>query len=319
MKSQIIIREAVTEEEIAEFWQQLYTYFDRDIFPNPQDEDREYFFGPEYRQMIEKLHSRKENPIHWLFFNHNGIDIGFSQAVIYETEDGKCFILEFCIYPEYRGNGTGTRCAKAVLLWAKENGALFAELNNGGDPRRRNFWNRIGFEDNGEDEWGVPLMRLTNACFSILNSFLQPLAEFTAGQIANWKYEAPYDAYSFKGDQDDYLLDESTWGTEQFCLMDGETVIGQVACQFEGSDLWVGLSMNPAMVGKGYGGAFVRKCVEEIRRAKKHTGRLLLRVAAWNKRAIKAYQRAGFTYLETIQDEIAYSGKTEDFWVMSIQ
>lgn len=64
MKSQIIIREAVTEEEIAEFWQQLYTYFDRDIFPNPQDEDREYFFGPEYRQMIEKLHSRKENPIH---------------------------------------------------------------------------------------------------------------------------------------------------------------------------------------------------------------------------------------------------------------
>lgn len=66
-------------------------------------------------------------------------------------------------------------------------------------------------------------MRLTNACFSILNSFLQPLAEFTAGQIANWKYEAPYDAYSFKGDQDDYLLDESTWGTEQFCLMDGET------------------------------------------------------------------------------------------------
>ena len=37
------------------------------------------------------------------------------------------------------------------------------------------------------------------------------------------------------------------------------------------------------------------------------------------KNAIKAYQRAVFTYLKTIQDEIVYSGKTEDFWVMSIQ
>lgn len=36
------------------------------------------------------------------------------------------------------------------------------------------------------------------------------------------------------------------------------------------------------------------------------------------KNATKAYQKAGFTYPETIQDEIAYSGKTEDFWVMSI-
>lgn len=260
MESKIIICEAVTEQKTAEYWQQLYAYYARDIFPNPEDEDREYFFGPEYRQTIEKLHSRKENPIHWLFLNQNGIDIGFTQAVIFATEDGKCFIMEFCIYPEYRGNGSGTRCAKAVLRWTKENGALFAELNTGGNLRRRNFWNRIGFEDNGEDEWGVPLMRMSAARFSILNSSLQPLTEGTASQIADWEYEKPYDAYSFKGDHDDYLLDESTWGTEQFCLMDGETVIGQVACQFEGSDLWVGWSMNPAMVGKGYGSDFVRKC-----------------------------------------------------------
>lgn len=44
----------------------------------------------------------------------------------------------------------------------------------------------------------------------------------------------------------------------------------------------------------------------------------MLRVAAWNKRAILAYQKAGFVYVETIQDEIAYSNHMEDFWVMEL-
>ena len=33
MKNQITIREAVMEQDIAVFWQQLLTYFIRDIFP----------------------------------------------------------------------------------------------------------------------------------------------------------------------------------------------------------------------------------------------------------------------------------------------
>ena len=152
----------------------------------------------------------------------------------------------------------------------------------------------------------------------ITNSFLSPLTEVTACQILNWEYEAPYDAYNFRGHSNGYLLDKSTWGSEQFCLMNGNTVIGQVTCQFEGDDLWVGWSMAPEMVGKGNGGEFVCKCVEEICKTKQFTGRMLLRVAALNYRAIKAYQKAGFTYLETIQDEIAYSNKLEDFWIMAL-
>ena len=30
-----------------------------------------------------------------------------------------------------------------------------------------------------------------------------------------------------------------------FCLVDGETILGQVACQLDGKDLWVGWSMAP--------------------------------------------------------------------------
>jgi RimJ/RimL family protein N-acetyltransferase len=47
-----------------------------------------------------------------------------------------------------------------------------------------------------------------------------------------------------------------------------------------------------------------------------YNGTIYLRVVAWNRRAIKAYEKAGFVYSETIQDEIAYTNNIEDFWVM---
>lgn len=150
------------------------------------------------------------------------------------------------------------------------------------------------------------------------SSKLSPLTKETVDEIAQWQYEAPYEAYSFKGHLDEYLLDESTWGTEQFCLVENGVLLGQVACQLEGCDLWVGWSMAPRLCGKGNGAAFVACCVKELCRAKEHAGRVLLRVSARNQRAIRAYQKAGFQYVETIQDEIAYSDHIEDFWVMAL-
>ena len=147
---------------------------------------------------------------------------------------------------------------------------------------------------------------------------LEPLTKETVAEMSQWEYEAPYDAYSFKGHHDEYLLDESIWGVEQFCLTYDGIVLGQVACQYEGDDLWVGWSMAPARTGQGNGAIFVERCVQAIRRVKGHTGRILLRVSARNKRAIKAYQKAGFRYVETIQDEIAFSDHMEDFWVMEL-
>lgn len=47
-----------------------------------------------------------------------------------------------------------------------------------------------------------------------------------------------------------------------------------------------------------------------------YKGSIYLRVAESNKRAINAYKKAGFIYEETIQDEIAYSNYSENFWIM---
>ena len=160
MENQITIREAVTESDVAVFWEQLHIYHKRDIFPNPDSEDLEYFLSSEYYDHMMKIHSRPQDRCYFLFFHQDGQDIGFAMPVIYTTEDGKCFIMEFCVYPEFRGNGTGKECARVLLDWAKEHGALYAELNHGSNERRRHFWETVGFVENGADEWGEPLMIL---------------------------------------------------------------------------------------------------------------------------------------------------------------
>ena len=160
MEKPITIRESITENEAALFWEQLHAYYKRDIFPDPNAEERDYFLGDEYRTTMQRIHDRAQDRCCYLFFQRNEQDIGFALPVIYNSEDGKCFIMEFCVYPEYRGNGTGRECANVLLNWAKENGAHYAELNYGGNDRRLRFWKSVGFIENGVDEWGDPLMLL---------------------------------------------------------------------------------------------------------------------------------------------------------------
>lgn len=164
MKNQIIIREAISEADTAAFWEQLHSYHKRDIFPDPEDENLKHFLSDtEYRVQIEHVHNRLQDRCYYLVFERNGQDIGFALPAIFTSEDGKCFILEFCIFPEFRGGGTGRECAAVLLEWAKEHGARYAELNYGGDERRLRFWKRVGFVENGVDEWGEPLMLLPPA------------------------------------------------------------------------------------------------------------------------------------------------------------
>ena len=156
----INIREALTEKDIEKFWTGLHEYHARDIFPDPDDEDREYFLDDsQYRSQIDALHCREHDRSRYLFFERNGEGIGFALAVIYDSEDGKCFLMEFCVFPEYRGKGCGSACAEVFKAWAKENGGKYIELNCDTEQRQR-FWSRRGFVPNGCDEWGVKLMLL---------------------------------------------------------------------------------------------------------------------------------------------------------------
>ena len=52
MENRITVREAITEIEIAAFWEQLYNYYKRDIFPDSVDGEQNHFLGVEYRHKI---------------------------------------------------------------------------------------------------------------------------------------------------------------------------------------------------------------------------------------------------------------------------
>lgn len=157
----ITIREAITETDVSRFSRQLFAYYERDIFPDPENGDRSYFLDDtQYRAHMQQIHDRKTDRCHYLFFCRDGQEIGFCLPVLFLSEDGKCFLMEFCVYPEYRGGGTGTQCAQVFWQWAKAHGAAYAEINCGGDERRKRFWQRSGYRPNGADEWGDPLMIL---------------------------------------------------------------------------------------------------------------------------------------------------------------
>ena len=232
---------------------------------------------------------------------------------------GYGYIMEFYVCPQYRRKGYGKRMFLHMEYLFRKDGVKRMYLT--ADPvSGKPFWEAMGFVNTGEQS---PENKLDiyekDVLYPIFeNGELLPLSQETVAEISGWEYETPYEAYSFKGHHDEYLLDESIWGIEQFCLTCDGIILGQVACQYEGDDLWVGWSMAPMLYGKGNGAAFVSHCVHEIRRVKGHTGRILLRVSARNKRAIKAYQKAGFRYVATIQDEIAFSDNMEDFWVMEL-
>lgn len=158
MDNQITVRELTAPKDIELFWQSLYSYFQRDIFPNG-GEDLAYFLGGEYRAAITRLLGRETDPAYCLSFQRSGRDIGFALSALYPSEDGKCFIMEFCVLPGHRGGGTGRACARALMDWAREKGAAYFELNADTDRRRR-FWRSVGFQPNGVDEWGLPLLLL---------------------------------------------------------------------------------------------------------------------------------------------------------------
>lgn len=230
------------------------------------------------------------------------------------------YIMEFYVKPEHRRKGYGRAMFRRIERLFADDGAAMMYLT--ADPvTGRPFWEAMGFAATGKcsPENNLEIYEKSVLIFDIDAARLLPLSEKTAVEIGGWTYESPYEAYSFRGVADGWLMDRSGWGTEQFCLCDGDRVIGQVACQLDGGEMWVGWSMNPKLCGRGSGAGFVRKCVSEIRRVTGFEGCIKLRVAAWNRRAIRAYQKAGFAYVETILDEIAYSDRMEDFWVMELR
>jgi [ribosomal protein S18]-alanine N-acetyltransferase len=126
----------------------------------------------------------------------------------------------------------------------------------------------------------------------------RPLTQADAEAIAGWHYPEPFSFYDWTADPDDLaeLLDPSERGDAYAAVddPDGE-LIGYFS--FKGKTpgtMDIGLGLRPDHTGRGLGTAFVEAGLDYARSHYRPEW-FSLAVAAFNRRAISVYERAGFS------------------------
>lgn len=140
---------------LPEFWDAHIRYLTDDGIIE-DEEDAAYFSGEEYRGILEAHMRREQDRQHMVWFVRGGARIGAASYCTYQSEGGKCFILDFWVFPDCRGGGTGHGCFAALERYTKQDGARYYELNST-KPASIRFWKSLGFTENGTDEYDMPL------------------------------------------------------------------------------------------------------------------------------------------------------------------
>lgn len=157
----IDIRE-ISVNEVSAFWDKHIKYLVEDEIITDK-EDIEYFLSSEYRDFLENRMIVDKDRHYFAYFYENDVEIGAVQFTIYTNEDGKyfgeCFIMDFWIYHEFRNKLKGLECFKKLEKYTKPLGANHYVLNSMKENSIR-FWEKLGFRENGVDEWGMKLFRL---------------------------------------------------------------------------------------------------------------------------------------------------------------
>jgi len=125
-----------------------------------------------------------------------------------------------------------------------------------------------------------------------------------AHAIAAWRYPGEYSFYDADADPDDLaeLLDPAEWGQRYFAAdeMAQHELAGFLAVKLAGQVAEIGLGLRPDLTDHGLGESFVRACLR-FASAALGAQSYALAVAAFNRRAISVYERAGFQEVERFE------------------
>ncbi len=152
----MIAIEEIPIADIDEFWDAHIAYLVGDGLIS-DDKDIAYLMGKAYRGPLQEHMTRAIDKQHMVYFVRDGKRIGAASFCTYQSEDGKCFILDYWVFPEWRGNGMGHRCFEALERYTKADGASYYELNSSKEDSIR-FWKSLGFIENGKDRYGMLLL-----------------------------------------------------------------------------------------------------------------------------------------------------------------
>ena len=121
-----------------------------------------------------------------------------------------------------------------------------------------------------------------------------------AAEIAEWRYEFPYEWYDTASDPRRVELFSSAVRREglRAIVGDDDTLVGFFNFVRENDEVRIGLGMRPDLTGRGLAQPFIEAGLEYAR-AQWEPLRFRLWVASWNERALRAYRRAGFREVRT--------------------
>lgn len=123
-----------------------------------------------------------------------------------------------------------------------------------------------------------------------------------AKEIAyQWKYDDIYSFYDMTADKKDLeeFLDPKKWKMKFAVLNEFNELCGFYSYYFKDHMMWIGFGLKPELTGKGYGRDFVMSGINfGIDHFDYNENYIMLAVAVFNKRAIKAYQKIGFEIVE---------------------
>lgn len=184
-----------SEEDFKLFWDIHNEYMKRDIFPNDElglkmtKEEQEWFSSSVYKEHMHKLFSRDIDKAYPVLFIKEMRVIGFCTYCTYHSEDGKCFIIDYCIVPELRDNSLGTNIFNRIKEIENSKGAKYFELNVS-NKRNMGFWMKQRFNFDGIDDYGV--VRLTTKRSS---TYLIDIDESNWARLINLKISEDQKAY----------------------------------------------------------------------------------------------------------------------------
>lgn len=118
--------------------------------------------------------------------------------------------------------------------------------------------------------------------------------------MTTWHYPPPYDFYDPAGDE---LSDPDRWGNEYFTAVnERQEVVGFFQFRRPGPGLVIeiGLGLRPDLTGIGLGPSYMATGMDFA--SNRWGGKeFQLFVAAFNRRAIKVYERLGFRNVEGVK------------------
>ena len=139
-----------------------------------------------------------------------------------------------------------------------------------------------------------------------------PLTEADKRAICAWDYPGEYALYNLPAYEEMRERQSGFCHPERAANFHGfserETLVGFVNLLEEEKEVFVGIGVNPALCGRGYGQQILHQAWELCQSL--YPGKpLYLEVRTWNARAIRCYEKAGFRIDGEAFEQVTGSGK----------